>query len=1187
VFADACFFKKTKKIFYQLNMRTRIPRSLIFLTTLLCSTIGIAQPTYYMSNQTVDDCEGFFLDSEQGDPGSNYDHNENYIFRICIPGADRIFMEFNEFCTEEDFDYFRIFDGPDTLSQLIGHYTGEPDPPFIVATSGCLTFHFFSDVSVSCTGWNARWWTEFDEPVPPDILPIPDLTCESQSLTFTFAEALPCDSLYLSAFSILGPQTPAITSVDPGACSGGTTTTVTLHFAEPLTASGNYQVRYRLYRLNSCDIPRELYSTEPFGIYDCPLFVQIEGSGDPLCAGSCQELTAEAFGGDPNTYSYTWTPAFPDSATILACPEVATTYSVIVSDGQGATAEAEITLTPFPLPSINSDDLTICQSDPPFLLSASPPGGQWLGNGISDEQSGEYDPAQAMVAQDTVYYIDPTNACMTSLLITINELDVGNADASCPGAAPFYVSGGEPAGGVWSGMHIQADGLFDPVAIGSFEVTYTHPNGCIGSKMVNVGEIVFPSLDSLCQSEESFLIAVTPFGGEWFGEGITDVDEGRFDPGLAGEGSHELIYRINGCEDTLVLHVKGIDAGSDLYACPEQSPFIIPGDWYPAGGVWRGVGIIDSVSGLYDPSLLSDGENDSLYFWGNGCSDLRVVYIRQTNIEMDTLSVCENEESVSLDYETIGLVPEGGRWSGPGLQGALDGTGAPWEFIPRLAGPGIHLLIYDANTCLDSLWVMVFPAPQLEADTLCTEDPATRLIVNLNGGLWQGLGIVNRQAGIFDPALAGAGLHEVTYRSEDGCLSTTEVIVVPPPGEVLDSLPDFFCFKDSVILSLASATDEILIDGEVYDQFNPALLSPGEHTLVFRGGVGECFTEAQKQITIGEPITLTLPFARDSICFGLSLFLEVEAGGGLEGSELIYNWDQGLGFGAAHQVQPETTTTYTLTVSDGCSDPGVGRLTVFVHEEIQAGYRPGPKVCQEDTTFAQVFASPAADYEFVWNTDPPTYGDFLESQPATYEVETIDLQSGCSVKTEVRLPGFTPVKANFGFSPNVECLSSLETEVELLDFSVGGISGYWDFGDESPQVPYDLGSFLTHTFPDTAGSYLVALYLINEGQCESSYELEICVDSDARLFAPNAFTPNYDGSNDEFHFKGVGIEQLEYQVFNRWGEMIFEGQGMEDAWDGQFKGRPVMAGVYTYVARYHTIHSRKKQVKKGVITVVY
>jgi hypothetical protein len=195
---------------------------LLILTGLLLGAFSASsQPEYNMANLIVDDCEGFLLDSDAGDIGDTYDHNENFTFTICIPDADQIIMDFLSFCTEADFDSLRLYDGPDTLSMQIGPaYSGEEDPPTIVATSGYLTVNFVSDPNVACTGWVAHWYTEIEVPEPPDILPIGNVPCESNSMIITFDEPQPCDSLYAGAFSIVGPQSPTITSVVPYALYG-------------------------------------------------------------------------------------------------------------------------------------------------------------------------------------------------------------------------------------------------------------------------------------------------------------------------------------------------------------------------------------------------------------------------------------------------------------------------------------------------------------------------------------------------------------------------------------------------------------------------------------------------------------------------------------------------------------------------------------------------------------------------------------------------------------------------------------------------------------------------------------------------------------------------------------------------------------------------------------------------------
>lgn len=68
----------------------------------------------------------------------------------------------------------------------------------------------------------------------------------------------------------------------------------------------------------------------------------------------------------------------------------------------------------------------------------------------------------------------------------------------------------------------------------------------------------------------------------------------------------------------------------------------------------------------------------------------------------------------------------------------------------------------------------------------------------------------------------------------------------------------------------------------------------------------------------------------------------------------------------------------------------------------------------------------------------------------------------------------------------------------------------------------------------------------------------------AVLFVPNAFTPNGDGLNDAFGAKGNGIIEYNIQIFNRWGELVFESNDINGQWDGTYKGEKAEMGAYAY-----------------------
>lgn len=76
-------------------------------------------------------------------------------------------------------------------------------------------------------------------------------------------------------------------------------------------------------------------------------------------------------------------------------------------------------------------------------------------------------------------------------------------------------------------------------------------------------------------------------------------------------------------------------------------------------------------------------------------------------------------------------------------------------------------------------------------------------------------------------------------------------------------------------------------------------------------------------------------------------------------------------------------------------------------------------------------------------------------------------------------------------------------------------------------------------------------------------------DGCATPLIPNCFTPNGDDVNDVFHMlPDPKIEQRSLQVFNRWGEKVFDSLAGKTAWDGTDKGRPVPSDVYVYVLEY-------------------
>lgn len=98
----------------------------------------------------------------------------------------------------------------------------------------------------------------------------------------------------------------------------------------------------------------------------------------------------------------------------------------------------------------------------------------------------------------------------------------------------------------------------------------------------------------------------------------------------------------------------------------------------------------------------------------------------------------------------------------------------------------------------------------------------------------------------------------------------------------------------------------------------------------------------------------------------------------------------------------------------------------------------------------------------------------------------------------------------------------------------------------------------------------VAVYRItaiaNDAGITSSISNTITIIKDPKLFYPTAFTPNRDGLNEVFNVFGQYIEVFEMRIFNRWGEMIYNTENIEQGWNGFYKGNPVPEGTYVFRA---------------------
>jgi gliding motility-associated-like protein len=114
-------------------------------------------------------------------------------------------------------------------------------------------------------------------------------------------------------------------------------------------------------------------------------------------------------------------------------------------------------------------------------------------------------------------------------------------------------------------------------------------------------------------------------------------------------------------------------------------------------------------------------------------------------------------------------------------------------------------------------------------------------------------------------------------------------------------------------------------------------------------------------------------------------------------------------------------------------------------------------------------------------------------------------------------------------------------------------------------------------------AYVVTATSPNE--CFATDTILVQVNFIEGLGVPTAFSPNGDGTNDEFYVKGFGIQTMTFSVYNRYGEKVFETTEQSIGWDGTFRNKAQPPGAYVWVLDYVLLEG-SKGVKKGGVTLV-
>jgi gliding motility-associated-like protein len=187
--------------------------------------------------------------------------------------------------------------------------------------------------------------------------------------------------------------------------------------------------------------------------------------------------------------------------------------------------------------------------------------------------------------------------------------------------------------------------------------------------------------------------------------------------------------------------------------------------------------------------------------------------------------------------------------------------------------------------------------------------------------------------------------------------------------------------------------------------------------------------------------------------------------------------------------------------------------------------------------------------------------------------------TGCHSK--INLPGEIEVFENPRAIMKVEPETTdlFHPEIIFIDLSDNTSSRRWFFKG----IPVSGRNIYTHTFTDTGWHTLQLVAYSKEG-CTDTTSGKVYIKEPFAVYVPNIFTPNRDGLNEPFKPLLMGVAEAPMQIYNRWGEKVFDGDALQ-GWDGTFKGKPCPPDVYVYMIQVKGKVSERRYLS-GAVTLL-
>jgi gliding motility-associated-like protein len=454
-----------------------------------------------------------------------------------------------------------------------------------------------------------------------------------------------------------------------------------------------------------------------------------------------------------------------------------------------------------------------------------------------------------------------------------------------------------------------------------------------------------------------------------------------------------------------------------------------------------------------------------------------------------------------------------------------------------------------------------------------------------------------------------SGIYTVTALFTNGylnCYNTATTQLNVKPRLYFDLGADKrICFNDNILLQGPAGatgytwTSSTSYTGNTQNAVIPNANPSNAGIYILTVDLNGCKTYDTVKVDILTPISWTLVPTNKSVCRGDKIEISVGVEGGSQ--NIAYNWNPPILSGPTGSYQignGVNTTVFQVTAYDiACPSYTISHsFSVEVKQppipqlELVKNYQCEP-MCQ---VFNSKAGSQASIVMYDFGDNRIYTGDSIEIclPKGTYNLKIYTTgQNGCKGTFTLNGPivVYPRPGADFHWTPEVPNTS--ENQVTFIPTVQHGtqISYYWQFVKDAQISVIDTSRLErpSRIYEDN-GKFPVMLVATNEYGCVDTVYKVLEILEDMGVYIPNAFTPNGDGLNDVFNVKGIGLKQEKYlmQIFDRWGNLIYQTKDLNKGWDGTVKGVPAQEGVYIYQVRVIGTGNVGKKEFKGHVTLL-